>query len=140
MTMDDDAIARGHARRRQVLGDAFTDRLIDSTDAFNRPFQDYTLANVFGRTWASGVLPMRELAIANIALMAGMGRPDEAEIYMRVALLRAGLTPVELRELLMHLTVHCGTPVGRGLFHIARRVLAEEGIEVSLIDAPAPPT
>ncbi len=134
--MASDEFERAHAMRRQVLGDAFADKLVANTDSFNRPFQEFTLKNVFGGTWLDGALSMRELAMVNIALMAGMGRPDEAEIYMRVALVRAGVTPEQLRVLLMHLTVHCGTPVGRGLFQIARRVLAEEGIDTSALDAP----
>jgi len=41
--------------------------------------------------------------------------------------LRNGLTPEEIREVLLHTTVYAGVPAANTAFAIAQRVLREEG-------------
>lgn len=123
------------ALRRSLLGDRMTDAIAREIDAFNRPFQDYATRNVFGGTWLQGALSQREFALVNVGMLAGAGRMEEAGVYMSVAL-RLGVSLRELQSLLMHITVYCGTPVGRQLFKAARRMLAEEGIDASGLDEP----
>ena len=125
-------IERAAALRRRLLGNAQADAIAADTDAFNRPFQDYATANVFGGPWLNGVVPERELAMVNVGLLAGMGRFEEAAIYSGVAF-RLGVSPREIQELLMHITVYCGTPVGRQLFRAVKKVLVSEGVDLSTV-------
>ena len=57
--------------------------------------------------------------------MAGMGRLTEFETHFRGAL-RNGVSPDELKEILMQIAVYCGVPMGMEVFRIARRVLEEQ--------------
>ena len=52
----------------------------------------------------------------------------EHELAMHVrAALRNGVTPDELKEVLLQCAVYCGVPAANGAFAIAQRVLEEEG-------------
>ena len=125
----DDAkrVGRAATLRRRLLGDAMVDRIADTTDSFDQPFQDYATRNVFGGTWLNGILSKRELAMINIGMLAGAGKFEEAGIYCGVAA-RVGVSVREIQEVLMHVTVYCGTPVGRQLFRAAKKVLSQQGV------------
>jgi 3-oxoadipate enol-lactonase/4-carboxymuconolactone decarboxylase len=47
-------------------------------------------------------------------------------MHVRAAL-RNGITPDELKEILLHCAIYCGVPAANGAFAIAQRVLEEEG-------------
>jgi 4-carboxymuconolactone decarboxylase len=127
---DSSRVARAATLRRRLLGDKQTDAIAADTEPFNQPFQDYATANVFGGPWLNGVVPERELAMVNIGMLAGMGRFEEAAIYAGVAY-RLQVSVKEIQELLMHITVYCGTPVGRQLFRAVKAHLTAIGADLS---------
>ena len=51
-------------------------------------------------------------------------------MHVRAAL-RVGLTPDEIKEVLLHSAIYCGVPAANGAFAVAQRVLDEVG--------PSPP-
>src|SRR5277367_6395636 len=106
--MDKERLERAMALRRQVLGEEYADKAAKAQDAFNRPFQQYAVENVYGGTWLNGVLSLRELTLINIAMLAALGRMEEVELYIRVGLLRTEVPLAAIREVLMHVTVYCG--------------------------------
>ncbi|HEY9453428.1 MAG TPA: carboxymuconolactone decarboxylase family protein, partial [Bradyrhizobium sp.] len=58
-------------------------------------------------------------------------RSNEFEIHFRAALLRNKVPLDELREVLVQIGVYCGIPAAVESFGIAKRVLAEEKIDLS---------
>ena len=48
-------------------------------------------------------------------------------MHVRAAL-RNGLTPDELKEVLLQTAVYCGVPAANSAFAIAQQVLEEEGV------------
>ena len=50
----------------------------------------------------------------------------EVRVYVKGAL-RSGVTVNEIREVLLHATVYCGTPAGRQAFLAAHETLVAEG-------------
>jgi 3-oxoadipate enol-lactonase/4-carboxymuconolactone decarboxylase len=52
------------------------------------------------------------------------GREHELAMHVRAAL-RNGLTPDELKEILLQCAVYCGVPAANAAFAIAQRVLEE---------------
>ena len=124
----------GEAQRRKVWGDEYVDKALGAIDSFDRPFQDYVMENVFGRTWSSGVLSVRELSLINITMLAAAGRMDAFELHFRSALLYTKVPLAALREALMHIAIYCGAATGRDVFVIARKVLREEKVDVSVLD------
>ena len=67
-------------------------------------------------------------------MLAGLGRMEEFELHFRIAVTRTKVPLIQLREILLHIGMYCGIPIGRDAFAIARRVLKEERIDVSQLD------
>jgi 4-carboxymuconolactone decarboxylase len=59
-----------------------------------------------------------------LAALTAVRAEGELEIHVRGAL-RNGLTPEEIREVLLHTAVYAGLPAANAAFAIAQRVLEE---------------
>jgi 4-carboxymuconolactone decarboxylase len=59
-------------------------------------------------------------------MLAALGRTQELGIYIRGAL-ASGVTVDEIKEILVHATVYCGTPAGRQAFLAAHDALKSAG-------------
>jgi 4-carboxymuconolactone decarboxylase len=129
--MPDDQFETGMRIRREVLGDEYVDRAVRNVDAFNADFQRFVTEYCWGATWGREGLSRRQRSLNNLCLLAALNRPNEFEIHFRGAL-RNGCTLDELRETLMQIGVYAGIPAGVEAFRIARKVLAEEGIDPGL--------
>jgi 4-carboxymuconolactone decarboxylase len=57
-------------------------------------------------------------------MLAALGRHEELALHVR-ATRNTGVTPVELREVLLHVSVYAGVPAANSAFAIAKRVYAE---------------
>lgn len=125
---------RGDRSRRAIIGDEYVDGMLAKINPFDYEWQHYLNDQLWGRTWARGILEHRQLSLINLAMLAGMGRMEEFELHFRIALLRTKVPLIQLREVLLHIGLYCGVPIGRDCFAIARRVLEEEKIDVSILD------
>ena len=124
----------GVAVRKHLLGDEYFESSIKNQTAFDAEWQAFVTNQVFGRTWARGILEHQQLSLINLGMLAGLGRLEEFELHFRVALNRTKVPLIQLREILLHITMYCGVPIGRDCFAIARRVLKEENIDLSVLD------
>jgi len=124
----------GDKSRRTIIGDEYVDPMLASLTAFDEEWQRYVNNELWGRTWARGILEHRQLSLVNLAMLAGMGRMEEFELHFRIALNRTKVPLIQLREILLHITMYCGVPIGRDCFAIARRVLKEENVDLSVLD------
>jgi 4-carboxymuconolactone decarboxylase len=122
--MDKELLDKGMAVRRQVLGDAYVDRAMNTADDFNLPFQNVVTEYCWGLAWTDPTISLRERSILNLGMLAALGKMDEFETHFRGAM-RNGLTREELRSVLIQISVYCGIPVGVDCFRSARKVLAE---------------
>ena len=127
----------GKKMRRLICGDAYVDDLLGARDAFNHEWQAYCNNQLWGRTWARGILQHQQLSLINLGMLAGLGRMEEWEMHFRIALKVTGVPLVQLRETMLHIGMYCGIPVARDCFVIARRVLKEENVDLSVLDEPA---
>jgi 4-carboxymuconolactone decarboxylase len=122
--VDKDLYDRGLARRRQVLGDAYVDRALANVDDFNRDFQRLVTEYCWGEAWGDETLSPRERSILTLGIVAAIGKMGEFANHVRGA--RAnGLTPSELRAVLVQIAVYCGIPVGADCFQVAATILSE---------------
>ena len=117
---------RGTEIRRQVLGDAHVDRAIAGTTGFTEDFQDLITRYAWGEIWARPGLDRRTRSCITLTALVAAGREHELELHVRAAL-RNGLTPDEIKEVLLQCAVYCGVPAANGAFAIAQRVL--EGVD-----------
>jgi 4-carboxymuconolactone decarboxylase len=116
----------GMRARREVLGDEHVDRAIEGTTEFTADFQDLITRYAWGEIWSRPGLDRRTRSCITIAALVSTGREHELAMHVRAAL-RNGVTPDELKEVLLQCAVYCGVPAANGAFAIAQRVLEEEG-------------
>ena len=123
--MSDDAYERGMKTRRKVLGDAHVDRAVESTTPFTADFQELITKYAWGEIWSRPGLDRRTRSCLTLAVLVALGRDHEVAMHVRAAL-GNGLTPDEIKEVLLHCAIYAGVPAANGAFAVARRVLAEE--------------
>ena len=124
----------GEKTRRQVLGDEWVDGNSQNATEFDRAWQMYVTNINWAGTWSRNIIPPQQLSLVNLAMLAASGQMHEFELHFRVALLRTRVPLEQLRELLLHIAQYCGIATGTSMFRIARRVLAEEAIDLSGIE------
>jgi 4-carboxymuconolactone decarboxylase len=123
--MDDAERARqGTEVRRAVLGDAHVDRAAASVTPFSEPFQDFITRYAWGDVWGRPGLTRAERSIITLTVLAALQHENELALHVRGAL-RNGLSPDQIREILLQVAVYAGVPAGNRAFSVAQRVLAE---------------
>jgi 4-carboxymuconolactone decarboxylase len=110
--------------RREVLGDEHVDAAVEKTTPFTADFQDLITRYAWGEIWARPGLDTRTRSCITLAALVALGREEELAMHVRSAL-RNGLTPDEIKEVLLHCAVYCGVPAANGAFAVAQRVLDE---------------
>ncbi|HUY46429.1 MAG TPA: 4-carboxymuconolactone decarboxylase [Streptosporangiaceae bacterium] len=123
---DAERAEQGMTVRRQVLGDDHVDRAVAGTTDFTAPFQDFITRYAWGEVWSRPVLSRAERSIITLTALVALRQEEELAMHLRAAL-RNGLTPDQIREVLLHTAVYAGVPAANRAFAIAQRVLAEAG-------------
>ncbi|MFF9478635.1 alpha/beta fold hydrolase [Streptomyces sp. NPDC014733] len=119
------AYERGAKVRREVLGDAHVDAVEEATDAFSGEFQDLVTRYEWGETWTRPGLDRRTRSIITLTALVAGGHHGDIAAHTRAAL-RNGLTPTEIKDILLHTAVYCGVPAANAAFTVAQRVIREE--------------
>jgi 3-oxoadipate enol-lactonase/4-carboxymuconolactone decarboxylase len=115
---------RGMRVRREVLGDEHVDRAVERTTPFTADFQDLITRYAWGEIWARPGLDRKTRSCITLTALVALGREEELAMHVRAAL-RVGLTPDEIKEVLLHSAIYCGVPAANGAFAVAQRVLDE---------------
>ncbi|MGW0930277.1 bifunctional 3-oxoadipate enol-lactonase/4-carboxymuconolactone decarboxylase PcaDC [Streptomyces sp. NPDC002644] len=111
--------------RREVLGDAFVDRALDGADDFSGDFQQFATRYAWGEVWDRPGLDRRSRSCVALGALVAGGHWEEFAAHTRGAL-RNGLTPDEIREVLLQTALYCGLPAADRAFAIAQQVVREE--------------
>jgi 4-carboxymuconolactone decarboxylase len=110
--------------RREVLGDEHVDRAVAGTTDFTRDFQDLITRYAWGEIWARPGLDRRTRSCVTLTALVALNHHHELEMHVRAAL-RNGLTPDEIKEVLLQTAIYCGVPAANRAFAIAQKVLDE---------------
>ena len=121
-----DSHERGMEVRREVLGDDHVDRAIARTTDFTADFQDLITRYAWGEIWTRPGLDRRTRSCITLTALVAGGHEDELAMHVRAAL-RNGLTPDEIKEVLLQTAVYCGVPAANGAFAIAQEVAGRGG-------------
>ena len=78
-------------------------------------------------------LTKQQRSILNLGMLAGLNRPHEFKLHFKGALTN-GLSLVELREILIQISVYCGVPAALDAFNIAREICETEGLDIANMD------
>ena len=116
---------QGMRTRREVLGDEHVDRAVAKTTEFTADFQDLITRYAWGEIWSRPGLDRRTRSCITLTALVALRREEELAMHVRAAR-RIGLTPDEIKEVLLHSAIYCGVPAANGAFAIAQAVLDEE--------------
>ena len=116
---------RGLAVRRAVLGDAHVDAALARGTALTHEFQDLLTRYAWGEVWDRPGLPRHTRSLLTIAMLVALNRPEELRLHLRAAR-NNGVTPDEIKEVLLHAAVYCGLPAANAAFRLAAEELSSE--------------
>ncbi len=111
--------------RREVLGDAHVDRALSQADDFSGDFQEFATRYAWGEIWDRPGLDRRSRSCVTLGALVAGGHLEELAVHTRAAL-RNGLTPDEIKEVLLQTAVYCGVPAAGSAFRVAQRIIREE--------------
>lgn len=120
-----EAYERGMRVRREVLGDEHVDQAIARTTPFTEEFQDLITRFAWGEIWSRPGLDRRTRSCITLTALIALGRENELAMHVRAAL-RNGLTPDEIKEVILQSAIYCGVPAANSAFAIAQGVLEGE--------------
>jgi 4-carboxymuconolactone decarboxylase len=123
--MSDPAHERGMKLRREVLGDEHVDAAAARATDFTADFQDLITRYAWGEIWARPGLDRRTRSCMTLIALVALNRMDELAMHVRGAR-RNGLTPDEIKEVLLHSAIYCGVPAAHAAFRVAQQALDEE--------------
>ncbi|HXT34852.1 MAG TPA: 4-carboxymuconolactone decarboxylase [Chloroflexota bacterium] len=116
--------AAGMRVRRGVLGDAHVDAAGKNMNTFNEEFQDLITRYAWGEIWSRPGLSRHTRSLLTLAMMVAGNHPEEFRLHVRAAA-NNGVTPDEIKEVLLQCAIYCGVPAANSAFRAAADVLAE---------------
>lgn len=122
MASDNPKYQQGMAVRREVMGDEFVDRALNSASDFTQPMQELATSNAWGEVWVREGISKKTRSLVTIATLAALKASNELKGHVRGAL-RNGCTVPEIQEVLLHSAVYCGMPSGLEAFRAADEVI-----------------
>ncbi|BBO26460.1 hypothetical protein AltI4_08480 [Alteromonas sp. I4] len=122
MASDNPKYQQGMAVRREVMGDDFVDRALNSASDFTQPMQELATSNAWGEVWVREGISKKTRSLVTIATLAALKASNELKGHVRGAL-RNGCTVQEIQEVLLHSAVYCGMPSGLEAFRAADEVI-----------------
>jgi 4-carboxymuconolactone decarboxylase len=120
--VSDDRFDAGMEVRRAVLGDEHVDRATAGATSFTRPFQEFITRAAWGDVWAREGLDRRTRSVITLSVLIALRAEHEIGMHVKGAL-RNGLTPEEIRELIIHASVYAGVPAANSAMAIAQHVI-----------------
>ena len=132
---DTERATAGMTVRREVLGDEHVDRAVAGATPLTAPFQDFITRYAWGEIWSRPGLSRAERSIITLTALAILRQEDELAMHLRAAI-RNGLTPEQIREVLLQVGVYAGVPAANRAFAVAQGVLAEPGVQADLAAQP----
>jgi 4-carboxymuconolactone decarboxylase len=120
------AFTAGLDMRRAMFGPGGADDQIVAADDFTWPMQDFVTRYCFGETWTRSELPPSTRSLLTLAMLVAYGRPNELRVHVQGAVAN-GVTPEEIREVMLQAMIYCGVPRAVEGFRVAADTLREMG-------------
>ena len=125
---EDQAYKAGMDVRRDMFGPEGAEKRVEAASNFNRPFEDLVTQYCFGEVWTRPLIDRKTRSMLTIAILAVLAKPNQLKTHVRGAIAN-GVSPDEIREVLMHVGIYGGIPCGADSFMHAREVLQELGLD-----------
>lgn len=116
--------ARGIARRKQALGEAYVNARIEGATPLTADFQRMMTRWAWHDVWTRPVFDDRTRRLIVLATTAALSRWEEYRLHLKAGLERE-LSPTDVKELLQQSAIYAGVPAANTGFHLAGEVLRE---------------
>ncbi|HYW57415.1 MAG TPA: carboxymuconolactone decarboxylase family protein [Polaromonas sp.] len=129
---------KGMVNRRRVLGDAWVDKSIASSNSFNDEFQDLITRYAWNEIWGRPALGDKTRRLMVLSTLIGLKAYDEFVLHVRAALDGpddSRLTPDDIKEVIMQAAIYCGLPAANHAMALATGVLREKGLLPAITSA-----
>ncbi|GAB13787.1 4-carboxymuconolactone decarboxylase [Arthrobacter globiformis NBRC 12137] len=123
-TINQELFDKGLATRREVLGEEYVQRSLDSADEFSMPMQELVTQYCWGDVWNRPGLERAQRSLINLAMISALNRPHELKVHVRGAV-RNGVTKEQIKEVFLQVAIYCGVPAALESFRLAREVFEE---------------
>lgn len=117
---DKDRRERGIAKFKSVYAD-----MLSVQPQGTSAFFDLMVEQLFGEIWTREELSQRDRRLVTMGVIAALGEAPTWAIQVRAALKNSELTPVQIREMLIHLAQYAGYPRAAGLLLSTEQILRE---------------
>jgi Uncharacterized homolog of gamma-carboxymuconolactone decarboxylase subunit len=124
MTANTETFDKGLAMRKQVLGADHVQRSLDAASDFTREMQELVTEYCWGAVWTREGIDVKTRSAINLAMLTALNRGHELAVHVRGAL-NNGLTPEEIKEILLQTAIYCGVPAALESFRIAEATIRE---------------
>jgi 4-carboxymuconolactone decarboxylase len=122
--LSDDQFDKGMATRKAVLGADYVARAEANKTDFDADWQRYVAEHAWAAVWARPGLDKKIRSMLTIAMLAALGKQEELALHIR-ATRNTGVTPDEVKEVLLQVAVYAGAPAANSGFAIAKRIYKE---------------
>ena len=122
--MPDEKYKRGMQIRKSVLGEDHVNRAEANKSDFDADFQRLITEVAWGSVWSRPGLNKKTRHLLTIAMLAALGNHEELAMHIR-ATRNTGVTPQEVKEVLLQVAVYAGIPAANAAVAIAKRVYGE---------------
>jgi 4-carboxymuconolactone decarboxylase len=120
--INDPGFQNGLTTRTQVMGEPFVERAFTNATDYTLPMQEFITRNAWGNVWQRPGLDLKTRSLITVAMLAALGKQTELKGHVRGAL-NNGVTPEELREVMLHATVYYGFPAAIDAFRSVTEVV-----------------
>ena len=117
--------ASGMAKRRATLGAAHVDRASGRATPLTEEFQALITRYAWGEIWTRPHFDERTRRILVIGTLLALDKWQEFRLHVRAALTEGGLTPDDIKEIILQQTIYCGVPAANHAFSLAAEIVAE---------------
>jgi 4-carboxymuconolactone decarboxylase len=112
---------KGMQIRKSVLGEDYVKRAEANKSEFDADFQRLITEVAWGSVWSRPGLNRKTRHLLTIAMLAALGNHEELAMHIR-ATRNTGVTPEEVKEVLLQVAVYAGIPAANAAVAIAKRV------------------
>ena len=119
--MSDDRFEKGMAMRKSVLGAEHVARAEANKTDLDADYQRYITEGAWGSIWTRPGLDKKTRHLLTIAMLAALGKQDELAMHIR-ATRNTGVTPEEVREVFLQVSIYAGVPAANSAFAVAKTV------------------
>lgn len=123
LMMDKKLPSKGERIRRKVMGSEHVDRSLSNATDFDLPLQEATMEHAWGAVWAREGLDLQTRSIVTVSMLIALKSHDALKGHLRGAL-NNGVTPSQLREIIIHSAAYCGYPAALSAMKVAKEVIS----------------